>query len=144
MEEIRGWLDPDEVDYGRAARLGPDALPLLHELAQGSDVMLASKAAYLASLIGGEGSMAVLTAAARHSEPAVRVAAASGLRNLEESALERLAEPLLDDEDVGVRKVALHSVAGFESAPLRERVQRMAQEDPEPAIRELAARVQPS
>ena len=63
MDDVRKVLDPDEPDYAAAARLGEEALAHLERLARGDDPMLASKAAYAASLIEG-GSDVVETAAA--------------------------------------------------------------------------------
>ena len=54
MEQVRAYLDAEEVNYSEAARLGSGALPHLQRLAQSPDVMLASKATYLASLIHGD------------------------------------------------------------------------------------------
>lgn len=47
MNDVRALLDPDEVDYSEAQKLGPEAIPFLMELVQGGDLGLASKAAYL-------------------------------------------------------------------------------------------------
>ena len=81
MEDVRAWLDADEIDYANAKELGPEAIPFLMELVQGGDLGLASKATYLASLIKTEQSAAVLEVAAARNEPVLRVAAASGIRN---------------------------------------------------------------
>lgn len=140
MKEVRARLDADEVDYRGAAALGPEALPHLSELAQGPDTMLASKAAYLASLIPGEPSARILSAAGSRPEPVVRVAAAAGLKNVPEEQAGPLLDRLLGDPDAGVRKTALKSAAGFVSAAMRARVQRVAERDPAPFLREMANR----
>jgi HEAT repeat protein len=139
MNDVRAWLDAEEVDYsGAAAKLGPEALPYLQELAGSPDVMLASKATYLASLIGGEQAMPILQAAAGREEGAVRVAAASGLKHLNEQQAAAIADRLLGDHDLGVRKMAVKSVASFATPSMRERLKRAAEQDPEPLIRDLA------
>jgi len=139
MKDVRSWLDAEEVDYpGAAARLGAEALPYLQELAASDDPMLASKATYLASLIGGDQAVGILHAAAGHQEAAVRVAAATGLKHLREEQAAPIADRLLGDQDAGVRKMAVKSVATFASAPMRDRLKRSAGNDPEPFIRELA------
>ena len=141
MQDVLARIDLDEIDYpAAAAELGPEALPLLEELVDGSDPMLASKAAYLASLISGPGSARVLQRATRHPDARVRVAAAAGLGNLAEHEAEPHVDQLLQDSDVGVRKVALKSAAAFDSPAMTTRVQRLATHDPEPAMRELAKR----
>jgi len=139
MKDVRAWLDPEEVDYpGAAAKLGAEAMPYLQELAESPDTMLASKATYLASLIGGEPALRVLHAAAGRQEEAIRVAAATGLRHLPEEQAAPIADRLLGDHDLGVRKVTIKSVASFASAPMQERLKHAAESDPEPFIRQLA------
>jgi HEAT repeat protein len=139
LSDVRARLDPDEVDYSKARRLGPDALPFLMELVKGGDLNLASKAAYLASMISSDQSMAVLEAAAASKETVVRVAAASGIRNLLEADAEKILKLMKNDPDSGVRKVVLKSVPNFRSPQLVAKVQEMAEKDPEPFVRDLAA-----
>ena len=141
IQDVLARIDLDEIDYpAAAAELGPDALPLLQELVDGGDPMLASKAVYLASVISGPGSARVVQRAAQHPDARVRVAAAAGLRNLPEQEAESHVDELLQDSDVGVRKVALTSAAAFDSPAMTTRIQRLAAHDPEAAMRDLAKR----
>ena len=139
MRDVRAWLDPDEVDYVNAKKLGPGAIPFLMELVQGGDLGLASKATYLASLIRSEQSAAVLEAAVARNEPALRVAAASAMRNLPEVRAHRVLDLLRNDPDVGVRKVLLKSAVRFSSPQMVAKLRQMAETDPEPFVREMAA-----
>jgi HEAT repeat protein len=139
MNDVRQFLDAEEVDYQAASLLGPDALPLLDELVRGDDPMLASKATYLASLIPGEGQAAILAEAASSGDATVRVAAATGLANLDEEAAAPLADGLLADADVGVRKQAVRSAGGFDSPAMAARVRQVADADPEGFLRSIAA-----
>lgn len=138
MNDVRTYLDPEEVDYVAASMLGPQALPFLDELVHGTDSMLASKAAYLTTLIPGDEQSRILADAARSASPTLRVAVASGLANLAESHADSLADDLLSDQDVGVRKHALKAVGTFESPTMTDRVRRVAEADPEPLLRNLA------
>jgi HEAT repeat protein len=139
IETVRAELAPDEPDYSKAAELGQDAIPYLKQILDGSDTMLASKATYLASLIRSEESLALLEAAAKNREPIIRIAAASGLHNLSEHDVTRVSNLLIEDKDVGVRKVTLKSISNFRSSTLIEKVQKLAERDPEPFLRDLAA-----
>ncbi len=139
MQDVRAVLDPEEVDYENAKRLGAAAIPFLMELVQGGDLGLASKATYLASLIEDEQSVAVLEAAAARNEPVLKVAAASGIRNLSVAHADRMLGLLKDDPDIGVRKVALQSAARFDSPPIVAKLRQIAESDPEPILRNLAA-----
>lgn len=140
MDDVRAVLTAEEVDYTSAAGLGPEALPYLEELVRSADPLLASKATYLASLIRDGRSVQIIELAAQRPEPAIRVAAAAGLTNLQEQEASPLMGLLIEDGDVGVRKVALKSAAAFASPAMDERMQRVAARDPEPALRELATR----
>ena len=141
MKDVRAWLDAEEVDYLKAKRMGAAAVPFLMELAQGGDLALASKATYLASLIGSDQSAAVLEAAVARNEPVLKVAAASGMRNLPDEQAEKIMELLRNDPDAGVRKVLVKSADRFRSPRMAERMQQMADSDPEPFVRDLAASV---
>jgi hypothetical protein len=149
MKQVRAQLDRDEPDYPAAAQLGANAIPHLAQLVQNSDPMLASKAAYLASLIQDDRSNAVLKQAAHSSHNEVRIAAAAGIRNIESPI--SLADILLNDRDVGVRKVALRSIEARSTRSstngarflkgLKVKVQEVAQRDSDIFIRNLASRI---
>jgi hypothetical protein len=140
LDEVRRELDKDELDYpALASELGPDVLPELHELVSEDEPRIASKAAYLAGLIAGPTSHEVVSLAAQSRHDAVRVAAAATLPALSVEHAAGIAETLLSDPDVGVRARAIQSAAKLEASPLAARVRAMAEEDPEPELRDLAA-----
>ena len=141
MNEVLAYLEPDEPNYPQAAKLGPDALPYLKEIIDKQDVMLASKAAYLVSLIKSEESLPILEYAALNKNPTIRVAVASGIRNISEKDANMLLDKFIEDKDVGVRKVTLKSVAKFKSNSIVSKVQKLLESDPEPSIRKLASDV---
>jgi HEAT repeat protein len=141
MEQVRAFLDPEEPDYQQAAQLGTEALPHLEELVEETDALLASKAAYMASLIEDPHSADILRRAAASDRAEVRAAAAGGASNLSPSAASNVLQPLLTDRDVSVRKVALKSVPEEAPSGLRATVQSLSEADSNPAIRELSNRV---
>jgi hypothetical protein len=141
IEQVRAALDPEEPDYEQAAQLGPEALPHLEELVGETDALLASKATYLASLIEDPHSKDILRRAAASDRAEVRAAAAGGASNLSADEASDVLEPLLNDRDVGVRKVALKSVPEEASSELRATVQSLSETDSSLAIRELSSRV---
>ena len=150
MKQVRAHLDRDEPDYSAAAQLGVEALPHLVRLITDSDAMLASKAAYLASLIQSDRSNTVLEQAASNSHVQVRIAAAAGMQNIQQPPT-ALADILLNDSDVGVRKIALRSIEGrsIKGATmgpqsmqgLKAKVQKVAQSDSDTFIRDLASHI---
>jgi HEAT repeat protein len=141
MEQVRKALDPDEPDYPKAARLGPDALPHLDKLISGRDPGLASKAASLAGLIKDDRAGPVLEKAARSKDARVRVAAAGSAGNLPAPAASRVLAALVTDDDVGVQKVALRSVPREATPELRTSVEAVSKSRKNVAIQDLSKEV---
>ena len=139
MQQVRKALDPEEPDYAEAAELGPDALPHLEKLVRQGDTMLSSKATFLAALIPHGRSANVVKLAAESGDAAVRVAAAAAARLLPDVDAGAVLEPLLGDNDEGVRKVALNSVQSGAPASLRNSVERMQTSEVRPALQMAAA-----
>ncbi len=141
-KEVRAALDKDELDYGALAReLGEDALPQLQELVAEDDPRIASKAAYLAALIGGTSSDDILATAAHSRHDVVRVSAAAALSTLPAGRGKRVAELLLADPDAGVRARAMRSAVQLDDSELTRSVEEMARQDDDPAVRNLATRL---
>jgi hypothetical protein len=110
--QVRAYLEPEEPNYqAAAAALGAEALPVLESLIQSAEPLLASKAAYLASMIPGEQAARALEQAARSDHPTVRVAAAAGMRKRPDLS-DDVANSLIADPDQGVRKVAAKAARG--------------------------------
>jgi len=141
MEQVRAALDPEEPDYAAATQLGPEALPHLEKLIAGKDVGLASKAASLAGMIGGERATRPLQKAAGHADVRVRVAAAHAAGRLPPPAASPILADLLADKDVGVQKVALRSVPRQATPDLRARVEALTKKRANPGIQELSQKV---
>jgi HEAT repeat protein len=140
LDDVRRELDKDELDYPALAQeLGPDALPELQVLVAEDEPRIASKAAYLAGLIAGPTSDEVVSLAARSRYDVVRVAAAATLHTLPVDRATVIAKQLMGDPDLGVRARAAQSAMRVGDPELVNLVQAMAQQDPEPAVRELAA-----
>ena len=110
------------------------------QLIEEGDPDLASKATSLASVIDAAESIEAVNKAARSPDPVIRVAAAAALGNLSEMP-DPLAQGMLNDEDVGVRKLALRSLERQRPAGLKHKARQMAANDPNPVPREHAARV---
>jgi hypothetical protein len=140
IQDVVNQLDREEPNYAQAARLGPDALPFVRQLIQGDNVALASKAAFLAGQISGEGSLQVLEIASRHPDPVVRVAAAASARNFT-GLSSTLANTFLNDADPGVRKWGLRTLEIAQPHGIRPSVERIMNADPDPALREQARKV---
>lgn len=141
MQQVRAFLDTEEPNYLKASQLGSGALPHIIKLLKEADPLLASKATYLASLISDIGSEAILKEAAKSTYPEVRIAAAAGARNLNSQAASDILLGLLDDQDIGVRKVALKSAPIDATPSLLAKIQLMKTSDQENFIRNLSSQV---
>jgi HEAT repeats len=141
LEQVRRLLMPDEPNYVVAARLGPQSLPHLRTLVNGADKNLASKAAYLATLIDHEGADAVLGDAARSSSAVVRVAAASGARNVRRASASAVVSRLLNDSDKGVRKMAIKAAADSTNSAVLAQLGQIVNKDSSPVNRALASHI---
>lgn len=138
LNDVLAEIDKDEPDYpAAAASLGTEALPFLQQIIEADDPMRASKATYLAALIGGEGVSDALETAAAHHDVRVRVAAAHALGQ-GPGAPPALLERLLDDSDPGVRKVALRAAAEGKSDQFKAKVSAISKDDPEEFVRSAA------
>jgi hypothetical protein len=138
-EDVVNALLPEEPDYaGAALALGADALPFLEELASGDDVALAVKGTYLAGLLPGGRGAHVVEAASGSDNALLRAAAASTARNLPETHANQLILPLLDDDDAGIRKLALASVPETTTGEVRDRLADMARTESIPALAEMS------
>lgn len=143
MKDVRAALDPDEVDYAAAARLGPEALPHLAVLVREAEPGLAAKAAYLAGALQFQGEQAeeIVAMAASNGDARVRVAAASAAALLAPESASRVLNGLVVDSDAGVQKLALRSVPSSPSAELRSTVQNVSKNAPDRGLREIAESV---
>jgi HEAT repeat protein len=138
MNQVKAALEVEEPRYGEAMKLGPDALKHLAKLVGGDDVMLASKATYLAGLINDDASHDILAQAAQSDEVTIRVAAANSAQHVSK-ADPALFEGLLADNDIGVRKAAVRSIGKSNRGDLRPLVEQLAHGDTAEPIRELAS-----
>jgi HEAT repeat protein len=105
--EALSFIEPP--GYDEAVKLGPDIIPHLDTLVKADDPIIASKAAYVSSLIKHDKSIEILKTAAQSKYPEVRIAAASGSKNLNSEKMNDVLSLLKDDEDVGVRKQLMKS-----------------------------------
>src|SRR5689334_10214057 len=102
QDQVAALLYADEPDYDRFARMGPDVLPHLRELAAGPSLELATKAAYAVAAVGLADAAAVLRDVAGDDRPEVRLAAAGAARMLGPEDAAQVLRPLLADVEVPV------------------------------------------
>jgi hypothetical protein len=111
MEDVLAVLEPEEPNYTNIENLGPECLPHLQSLFRGNDALLASKAAYAASLLPNSAAHDLVLAAAQSDSPSLRAAATGGAGNLPIQAAAFVLVDLLADRDTSVRNKAEAIVA---------------------------------
>lgn len=137
LEEVRSAILSEEPDYARAAaRLGPEALPFLEELAGDEDTMIAMKAVSLAGVIGGTHAARIAEGAADSRRPEMRIVAAGAASRLGDAG-EPILTALLDDHDRGVRKNAIRAIGPRSSPALRHRLEALRDTETDLALRDL-------
>lgn len=138
-DELRQALDKDELDYpALAAEAGPGSMDDLEALVAEDEPRIASKAAYLASLIDADDSHRVVDLAAHSRHDVVRASAAAALGSLSQDRATPIARSLLGDADAGIRARTVKSLGTFRGS-LRQSLQAVAEEDDDPGVRALAA-----
>lgn len=136
-EELRLWLSNEEPNYPElASRLDESDRPALAELAEADDVMLASKAVYLASLLPGGHDVALR--AAGHPDPVMRAAAASAVANLEADRRDEVADLLLGRGDPAIEKVAIRGVGESPGPRVSAKLRELADASDSELIRDMS------
>ena len=139
LEELRRLLSNDEPDYAAiAVMVDESAADDLRLLANDDNLMLAQKAVYLASMVEGTRTHAVVDEATRSDQVVLRIAAASALVNLPRETRHRLADRLLDSGEVSVEKVTLKALDGPLPPGLRSKVDHLATRSSSEAVRRLS------
>lgn len=133
-------LGNDEPQYQELLKkLDEKAVEVLAELAKGRDVMLATKAIYLAGLYNKPSGHAIVESAAKSTVLLKRLACASTLVNLADEKRDKIGEKLIGDSDVSVLKLAIRGLAKTKSKKIKTKLGKLAKESPSAYIRNLIA-----
>ncbi len=135
LHDRLGAIEPTEEMY---AGIGEEDVSALEQLLNFEEPWLAARAAYAIGRVGGAKAAEVLGRAAQDRRPEVRIAVAGSVACLPPEGSDALLSGLLGDSDGGVRKFAMRAVSDDSGAEARGRVERMAEEDPLPLVREEA------
>ena len=103
-------------------------MPLLKNLVESSDVAIATKAIYLATMIGGSEAIDILQRAAELPNKRIRVAVGAAAADLDPVAAAAILATLMKDADGIVRGVALRSIRA------RQAIKGTAEERPKVSI----------
>lgn len=141
MDELLDILGAEEPDYAHEALSDPEIVPLLREIVEGSDLGLAAKAVGAASAIDDEEAHALVRDAAASGDPVIRSAVAAAAVNLPVDAAAEVVATLVQDEDAGVRYLALGAVPESAPAELLAAIESISQDDAEDDVRQRAEEI---
>ena len=138
-EELRLLLSNEEPNYPEiAAKIDADSIPALDALSTDADIMTATKAVYLASLLPNTKAHAVVTKASKSSNALLKIASASALVNLPDATKHKIAEKLITDADVSVQKLVINSVQTTASSKLKEQIKALSTDSPSQFIKSIS------
>jgi len=137
--EVRDQLSTIEGDDATYEGLGPDDVATLTPLLEDDEGWLAARAIHALSRIDDPRAHQAIVAAASVPRLEVRVAAARAAGRLPAELSDGVLMGLLGDPEPAVRKFAVRSVSARNGAAVRNRVQQLAEAEPNPRIKGLAA-----
>lgn len=139
-DELKLLLSNEEPDYaGIFKQIDDSNIKHLKEIADSSDDMLASKAVYLASLYLSKEAEEIVEAASQSNRILLKIAAASALGNLEINTREKLAEKLIDENDIGIKKLVIKNLDKVSSLKIKEKLQLLSRGSESEYIRKLSS-----
>lgn len=142
-DQIIKLIDLDEPDYTVIVKqFTQDDVQTLIDLTKEPNVAIATKAISCLGLMNSDKAVAGMEAAAKHSDPVIRVATANALRHSSSLASAvKLVDGLLDDHDLGVRKFALKTVQHGKMRSLRAKVQSLSEKETSEVMKNLSGQV---
>jgi hypothetical protein len=142
-DELIKLINLDEPDYQEiVAKLSKDDIPLLTQLAQDPNLAIATKAISCLGYINDDRAFTGVETATKSNNPVLRVAATHALRNMSSRpGAEILLGKLLDDDDIGVKKFALKTIAASKFSGLKEKVKQLNLKETNEHIKTLSKEV---
>ncbi len=120
-------------------KLDEKAIAILSGLSKGNDLMLATKAIFLAGLSKTPSGADIVETASKSAVKLKRIASASALEHLTAEKREKIALKLIDDADISIQKLVIRATGNSKSAKLKEKFTKLTNESPSGYIRELIA-----
>ena len=127
-EELRLLLSSEEPNYmAIAAQIGTDSIPALDALStDAADIMTATKAVYLSSLLTDSRAHDVVIKASKSTNALLKIASASALVNLPDTTKYKIAEKLITEENISIQKLVIGSIQTTASSKLKEQLKTLS------------------
>ncbi|HNW88416.1 MAG TPA: hypothetical protein PKN48_02065 [Bacteroidales bacterium] len=119
------------------AKLDEKAIAYLSTLSKAKDVMLATKAIYLAGLYSKPSGHAIVESAAKSTVLLKRIASASVLEHMPEEKRDMIAEKLIDDADISLQKLVIKATGSSKSVKLKAKFAKLSKDSSSKFIRDL-------
>jgi len=131
-------LGNEEPEYEEILKkLDEKAIEYLSEFAKGRDIMLATKAIFLAGMYDKPSGHAIVESASKSTVVLKRIACASALVYLSQEKREEIGEKLLGNEDVSIQKLVIRAVGNSKSPKIKTKLAKLAKDSPSEYIRHL-------
>ena len=138
-EELRLLLSNEEPNYAEiAAKIGADSIPALDALSTDADIMTATKAVYLASLLSDTKAHDVVIKASKSTNTLLKIASASALVNLPDTTKLKIAEKLITDGDISIQKLVIGSIQTTASPLLKSQLEALSKNSPSEFIKSMS------
>lgn len=136
--QLRAQLSFIEANERMYEGINSGDIPALKELLADKNDWMAARAVFALSRLQTDESLAELANAAGDGRPAVRVAVAAAVSQRPVALPDAVLIHLLEDRDPGVRKFAAKAVKPENAAATRDTLNRLAEQDQFPVIRQNA------
>lgn len=138
FQEVRNILSEIEPDEGMYSLITVEDIPHLKMLMKDSEAWLGARAVFALSRLNRDESSDLIIKAMNDKRTEVRVAVAVVSPRLPTSVSERVLNVLLEDEDIGVKGLAVESIPENPSMELKNKLQELALYDTSDYIRKIS------
>jgi HEAT repeat protein len=141
VEELRAKLSEIEPREAMYAGLTPTDVPSLERLLADPEDWMAARAIFALSRVGNDAAVNILARAVTDGRVQVRVAVAAAVAQRPITLPDNAIVKLLQDQDVGVRKLATRAVKPENGNEPRALLNRLSSEDAFPEVQKRATEV---
>lgn len=141
IEELSVLLGYIEPDPNLKLGITSEDIPNLEKLSQGEDIVLAMRAVEALCKLNDERAFVPIQKALDRDIPVLKIAVAVGSKYLPKKNFEKIVPSLLEDIDLGVRKITLKSLPKDISTSIKNQVKKMALSDHSATIQKIATKI---
>lgn len=141
IEQLKTLLSFIEPEPSLNLEITIEDIPNLAKLSLSKDLIISMRAVEQLSKINDDDAFKAIQTALKQDIPVLKIAAALGAKYYSKSNFNKLIPKLLEDQDVGVRKVTLNSLPKVIDASVKLQVKKMIVNDKSEMIQKLAKKI---